>query len=789
MKFTLSWLKEHLKTTATLDEICERLTSLGLVVDAVEDKAQELAPFKICHVVEAGKHPNADRLTLCKVDTGSEIIQVICGAPNARTGIKAILARPGAVIPATGDVFKVGNIRGEESQGMMCSAEELKLTGGIEGQIIELPADAPVGEVYATWAKLDDALIEIEVTPNRGDCLGVYGVARDLAASGLGELIPLALPKINTFGASPLKVILDANTSCPVFGGRLIKGVKNGPSPEWLQQRLLSIGLRPISALVDITNYFTFDRGRPLHVFDAAKVRGNLTVTTSKGGEVFAGLDDKEYTLSPDMTIIKDDSQIQAIGGIMGGLHSGCSDETTDVYLEAAFWDPVLTAVTGRKLGLITDARYRFERFVDPHTILSGLEAATQMILDLCGGEASDIDLAGTIPETTRVIPFDATRVQTLGGVEMDTGTAHTYLSKLGLKVQGQNVTTPTWRPDIEGSADLVEEILRLYGYDNIPSTPYQALIETPPLTPVQERRFMARDVLAGRGMTEAVTWSFMSDTKAKLFGWTDENLKLTNPISQEMNCMRPSILPNLMEAALKNHNRGEDHAELFEVGPCYRGTGENDQDLVAAGLRSGTSGDKNWQTAIRPVDVYDAKEDALAVLEACGTKRQNLQITREAPSWYHPGRSGALKQGRNVLAYFGEIHPSLIKQFDLKGPVVGFEVILNALSKPKAKAPKSDLVLSPFMAVERDFAFVVEKSVDANTVVTAALKGAGKLASDAVIFDVFEGPSLGEGKKSLALRLTLQPSDKTLNDEELSQISTAVIQEVARQAGGSLRT
>lgn len=789
MKFTLSWLKEHLKTTATLEEICDRLTSLGLVVDSIEDKARELAPFTICHVVEAGKHPNADRLTLCKVDTGSEIIQVICGAPNARTGIKAILARPGAVIPSTGDVFKVGSIRGEESQGMMCSAEELKVGGGIEGQIIELPADAPVGQVYATWAKLDDALIEIEVTPNRGDCLGVYGVARDLAASGLGELISLPTPQIKTFGSSPLKVILDANTSCPVFGGRLIKGVKNGPSPEWLQQRLLSIGLRPISALVDITNYFTFDRGRPLHVFDAAKVRGNLTVTTSKGGEVFAGLDDKEYTLSPDMTIIKDDTHIQAIGGIMGGLHSGCSDDTTDVYLEAAFWDPISTAITGRKLGLITDARYRFERFVDPHSILPGLEAATQMILDLCGGEASDIDLVGALPQTTKVISFDSTRVQSLGGVEMDEGTAHAYLSKLGFKVQGHDVTTPTWRPDIEGSADLVEEIIRLYGYDNIPSIPYQALIETPPLTPTQERRFMARDVLAGRGMVEAVTWSFMSDTKAKLFGCADENLKLINPISQEMNCMRPSILPNLMEAALKNHNRGEAHMEVFEVGPSYRGTGENDQDLVAAGLRSGVSGDKNWQTAIRPVDVYDAKEDALAVLEACGTKRQNIQITREAPHWYHPGRSGALKQGRNVLAYFGEIHPSLIKQFDLKGAVVGFEVILNALSKPKAKAPKSDLVLSPFMAVERDFAFVVEKSIDANTVVTAALKGAGKLASDAVIFDVFEGVSVGEGKKSLALRLTLQPSDKTLNDEELSQISTAVIQEVARQAGGSLRT
>jgi phenylalanyl-tRNA synthetase beta chain len=792
MKFTLSWLKQYLKTDASLEDICDRLSALGLVVDEVENRAKELAAFTICEVIEAGKHPNADRLTLCKVNTGKKTIQVVCGGTNVRTGMKSVLAQPGDVIPANSMTLKTGEVRGEESQGMLCSLDELKLGTSTDGSIMDIAEDAPVGEAYAPWAGLDDAVITIEITPNRGDALGVYGIARDLAASGLGELIPLEDVKVEGTFKSPISVSIDdeAQNACPVFGSRLIRNVKNGPSPEWLQQRLLAIGLRPISILVDITNYFTFDRGRPLHVFDADKVRGNLRVHLAKGGEKLKALDEKEYRLGEDMVLISDDNGPQSLGGIMGGEETRCTDSTTNVLLEAAFFDSIVTTITGRKLGINSDARFRFERTVDPTTILPGIEAATQLIIDLCGGEASEILLTGEVPDLNATFPYSPTRVKTLGGTDVSEERQKEILTHLGFAIEPKGkdwmLTRPTWRPDIHGPADIVEEILRMEGYDAIPSLPFTAPLENPILTPTQKRRFMVRDVMAGRGLTEVMTYSFLSTELAKEFGGDDPKLNLLNPISQELSTMRPSILPNLLHSVNHNQNHSIMDVALFEVGPQYKDNTPEGQSLVASGLRVGNHNQSSWNQKKEPVDMYDAKADALAVLEACGMKK--VQLTREAPNYYHPGRSGALKQGKNILGYFGEIHPRQIKHFDLKGTVVGFEVILSNLQPPKTKTAKAKLDLPNLLPVERDFAFVVDQSVEADAVLSAATKGAGKLFQNIRLFDVFEGASLGEDKKSLALRITLQPKDKTLTDEELQQISQDVIAEVERKTNGVLR-
>ncbi len=792
MKFTLSWLKQYLKTDASLEDICERLSALGLVVGEVEDRTKELAAFTICEVVEAGKHPNADRLTLCKVNTGEKIIQVVCGGSNVRTGMKSVLAQPGDVIPANGMTLKTGEVRGEASQGMLCSLDELKLGTATDGSIMDIAADAPVGEAYAPWAGVDDAVITIEITPNRGDCLGVYGIARDLAASGLGELIHLEDVKVEGTFKSPITVSIDdaVRNAYPVFGSRLIRNVKNGPSPEWLQQRLLAIGLRPISILVDITNYFTFDRGRPLHVFDADKLKGNLKVHFANGGEKLKALDEKEYTLDKDMVLISDDNGPQSLGGIMGGEATGCTDDTTNVLLEAAFFDSIITAITGRKLGINSDARFRFERMVDPTTILPGIEAATQMIIDLCGGEASETMITGETPNLSTSFPYSPTRVKTLGGTDVSEDRQKEILTHLGFTVETKGkdwvLTRPSWRPDIHGPADIVEEILRIEGYDNIPSLPFTAPLDNPILTPTQKRRFMVRDVMAGRGLVEVMTYSFLSEELAKEFGGNDTKLRLLNPISQELSTMRPSILPNLLNSTSHNQNHSIMDVALFEVGPQYKDNTPEGQELVATGIRVGHHSQTSWNQKKEPADMFDAKADALAVLEACGVKK--VQLTREAPHYYHPGRSGTLKQGKNILGHFGEIHPRQIKQFDLKGPVVGFEVILSNLQPPKVKAAKAQLELPNLLPVERDFAFVVDQSVEADAVLSAATKGAGKLFHEIRLFDVFEGASLGEGKKSLALRVTLQPKDKTLTDEELQQVSQDVIAEVERKTNGVLR-
>jgi phenylalanyl-tRNA synthetase beta chain len=782
MKFTLSWLKEHLETEASLDEILEKLTSLGLVVDRVENKAEALASFTICEIIEAGRHPNADRLQVCRVNTGTEVLQVVCGAPNARKGLKTILAKPGVVIPSSQQVLKVGKVRDVESYGMLCSASELLLEEESEG-IFEADPSAPVGESFVKWAGLDDVLIEVDITPNRADCLGVYGIARDLSATGIGKLKPLKAPVIKGNFPCPLSLTVDLEAS-PYFTGRLIRGVKNGPSPAWLQNRLKSIGLRPISALVDITNYLTHDRARPLHVFDGDKIKGGLTVRFSKPGESLVALDEKTYKFSEDTAVIADESGVISIGGIMGGLSTGCDEGTQTVFLECAFFDPIRTTLTGRNLGILSDARFRFERGVDPFSTLPGLEAATQMILEICGGEASEVVSQGTPPDLRKPVSFHFSHVESLGGLAVAPIRAKEILTSLGFEVTGQGesctVLPPSWRFDVEREQDLVEEVLRVEGYDKIPATPFATHTQIKPLTPLQERRFVVRDRLAARGLMETVTWSFMAEEDTTLFGGVPESLSLLNPISQDLKAMRPSILPNLLKAACSNQNRGMDSIDFFEIGPQYQNATPEGQHMMVSGLRAGFFNSMSWLEKRRPVDLYDAKADALAVIEL------DAQWDRMAPSWYHPGRSATLKLGAMVLGYFGELHPLVLKAFDVKGPVVGFEVFLDRLPLPKKKTTaKQKLALSQYQTVDRDFAFVVDQSVPADSLLKAAQKVDPGLIENVTIFDVFE---MGEGKKSLGIRVRLQPKEHTLTEEEIQAVVQKIIAAVTQSTGGVLR-
>ena len=795
MKFTLSWLKEYLDTTATLEQIVDGLIGVGLEVEEIDDKTKMLAPFKVAYVVEAAKHPNADKLRLCKVETDSGIIQVVCGAPNARTGMKAIIALPGAVIPSSGETLELGMIRGSESQGMMCSERELLISQEHDG-IIEVSSDWAVGTPAVTALGLDDPMIYVKVTPNRPDALGIYGIARDLAAKGLGTLKPLnAKPVVGKFG-SPIKVILDFEDTkpCPLFVGRYIKGVKNGSSPDWLQRRLKAIGLRPISALVDITNYITFAYGRPLHVFDADKVHGNIHSRMAKDGETLVALDGKSYALNPAMTVIADDRAAEGIAGIMGGEASGCSNNTTNVFLEAAYFDPLRTAATGRKLGIVSDARYRFERGIDPAFTPVGAELGTQMILDLCGGSASNLVIAGAVPNTARSYTLRPTRVKALAGVDIPLAEQKRILVALGFTVKeaaaGLECGVPSWRPDVHGEADLVEEVARIYGVDNIPAAPMERNhpITTPVLNIFQKRMLASRRTLASRGFNEAVTWSFIPEDHAKLFGGGQAELKLANPISTELSDMRPSLIPNLVAAAGRNVKRGFTDLALSEIGHAYAGDNPADETLRACGVRRGSAASRSWQGGARSVDAFDAKADALAVLEAAGAPVASLQVVAGAPAWYHPGRSGTIQMGpQNKLAYFGELHPRVLAAMDVKGPLVAFEVVLNSIPVPKSKsATKAALNASDLLPVSRDFAFVVDDAVEADKLIKAA-KGADKaLIADAIVFDVFK---LDAGKKSYAVEVILQPKDKTFTDEDIEAVSQKIIAGVAKATGAVLRS
>ncbi|MEP7174214.1 MAG: phenylalanine--tRNA ligase subunit beta, partial [Aestuariivirga sp.] len=659
MKFTLSWLKDYLDTTATLEQIVDGLVGVGLEVEQVEDKTKLLAPFKVAYVIEAVKHPNADKLRLCKVETDTGIFQVVCGAPNARSGMKGIMALPGAFIPGTGITLEKGVIRGQESQGMLCSERELLISQEHDG-IIDLKGDWPIGASAVKALGLDDPMIYVKVTANRPDALGIYGIARDLAAKGLGKLKPLAAKPVTGTFDSPIKVSLDFEDTkpCPLFVGRYFKGVKNGPSPEWLQRRLKAIGLRPISTLVDITNYITFAYGRPLHVFDADKVKGNIRARMARDGEKVAALDGKTYALTPEMTVIADDNSAEGIAGIIGGEHSGCSETTTNVFLEAAYFDPLRTAATGRKLGVISDARYRFERGVDPAFTQVGAEIATQMILELCGGAASHLVIAGKAPLKPRTYLLRATRMKTLAGLDLPLAEQRRILLDLGFGVKeipaGLECAPPSWRPDVHDETDLVEEVCRIHGLENIPFTAMERShpIATPILNPLQKRMLASRRSLASRGFNEAVTWSFIPEAHAKLFGGGQAELKLANAISSELTDMRPSLIPNLIAAAGRNMKRGFADLSICEVGHVYAGDRPQDETLRAAGIRRGNVVTRNWQGGARLVDAFDAKADALAVLEAAGAAIASLQVLAGAPAWYHPGRSGTIQMGpQNKLA------------------------------------------------------------------------------------------------------------------------------------------
>ncbi|ANY79769.1 phenylalanine--tRNA ligase subunit beta [Microvirga ossetica] len=803
MKFTLSWLKDHLDTSASLDEIVETLTRIGLEVEGVEDKTKTFAPYTVAYVISAEQHPNADRLRVCMVDTGSGTpIQVVCGAPNARTGMKSVFAPPGTYIPGKNITLGIGTIRGVESAGMLCSGSELEISDDHDG-IIDLPADAPVGQPYATYAGLDDPVIEINLTPNRPDCTSIHGIARDLAAAGLGTLKGDEVPAVAANGACPVSVTIEDGKLCPAFALRLVRGVKNGPSPEWMQRRLLGIGLRPINALVDITNYMTFDRGRPLHVFDAKKVKGNLTVRRAKEGEEVLALDTRTYKLDPSIVVIADESGVESIGGIMGGEHSGCDETTTDVLIESALWDPLNIAQTGRKLGIITDARYRFERGVDPAFTLPGLDMATKLVIDLCGGEASEATLAGQIPQETLVVDFPWSEVPRLSGLDVSPAESEGILKKLGFQIQGSgervSVTVPSWRPDIEGKADLVEEVIRIAGVDRILPKPLPRLedaVAKPILTLIQKRTRLARRSLAVRGLVEAVTWSFISKEEAELFGGGDGRLALANPIASELSDMRPSLLPGLLKAAQRNADRGLGDVALFEVGQTFASDEPEGQSIKAAAVRRGTARTegvgRHWNGGAKSVDAFDAKTDVVALLAALGIPAGGLQIVAGGPAWFHPGRSGTLQFGpKNVVGAFGEVHPKVLKALDLKGPLVAFELNLDALPPPKAKPTKMKpkLNLPDFQPLTRDFAFVVGRNVAAGDIVKAAQGAERQLIVGVDVFDIYEGTGIDPDKKSVAIAVTLQPTEKTLTDVEIEAVSAKIVGEVSKKTGAVLRS
>ncbi|WP_374310245.1 phenylalanine--tRNA ligase subunit beta [Dongia sp.] len=796
MKFTLSWLKTHLETDADLATITKKLTDLGLEVEGVEDKAESLKPFVVGYVVEAVQHPNADRLRVCKVDTGKGILQVVCGAPNARTGMKGVFAPVGTHVPGTGLDLKAGKIRGEESNGMLCSARELGLGQDHDG-IIELPEDAPVGQSFVDYRGLNDPVIEIKITPDRADCLGVFGVARDLASAGLGKLKPIAEKHIPGTFKSPIQWSIDESAKSGVLytAGRYFKGVKNGPSPQWLQDRLTSIGLRPISALVDITNFVTFDLCRPLHVFDADKVKGHVMMRSAQPGETIEALDGKTYTLEPGMIVIADENGPEAIGGIMGGEVSGCTEATANVFLEAALFDPITTAKTGRKLGIQSDARYRNERGLDPQSEIWGIDVATRLILELCGGEVSEVTAAGTIPTSLREIAFRPSRVLGLGGVEVATERQKQILIDLGFKVvekdfDSWSVTVPSFRADVEGEADIVEEVMRVHGFDHIPavSMPRLSALPNVAVSLGQKRVHQAKRLLAVRGLNETVTFSFMPSTVAAMFAGNNALVPLANPISTDLDVMRPSILGNLLMAAARNAARGFSDLAIFEIGPTYLGETAKDQILAATGIRVGST-PRHWQVKQRPLDAFDAKADAMALLAAFGVPVENLQIEAAAPAHYHPGQSAVLRLGPTILGQFGALHPKVLQELDVKGPAVGFEVFLERLPSPRGKGTARPLLNpSAFQPLERDFAFIVDAGAAAEKLVKAA-KGADKaLITDVKLFDIFQGGSLPEGKKSVALSVVLQPREKTLTDAEIEAVSAKIVAAVNKATGGELR-
>lgn len=802
MKFTLDWLKEHLDTTATADEIGKALTMIGLEVEEIVDPAEKLRPFVVAHVVEARPHPNSDHLNLCKVDAGTgSLIDVVCGAPNARTGMKSVFAFPDTYIPGKDFTLKAGVvIRGEPSNGMLCSAAELELSNDHDG-IIELPADAPIGVPYVDYAKLGNTVIDISITPNRGDATGVYGIARDLAAFGAGTLKATDMSPVPSKGPSPIPALPHQFAegepkAIRKFAGRYFKGIKNGPSPDWLQQRLRAVGLRPINAVVDITNLVSLGWGRPLHAYDADKIVGRPVLRNARTDEEFDALDNKIYTLDNTMTVIADDLGPLCLGGVMGGIRSGTTDETVNVLMECASWDPDLIAQTGRKTGIVSDARYRLERSVDPALTEPGLELATRLMLELVGGEAMEPVISGEDVFPNTVVEFPLSEVERLTGLETSASEIEAILSRLGFKLEGAGLTrkvhVPSWRPDVTMKADLAEEVMRMVGVDNVPTDPLPRLNHVAPrmLTTLQNRRRLARRTLAARGLDEAVTWSFIPEAEAVRFGGGAAELKLANPIASELTDMRPSLLPGLLGAAQRNTNRGLSELKLFEVGQVFHSVQPEGQRTYASGIRLG--GSRHWQAGAGKVSVFDAKSDIAALLDAMGHDIDKLQLVAEPASWSHPGRGGRIQLGPKLtIGWFGEIHPTELEKFDLTGPIAAFELDLDAIPEPRKKPTRSKpaLKLSDLMPLSRDFAFLVDRTVPAATILRAAKNADKTLITEVSVFDVFEGKGIAEDKKSVGIAVTLQPSDKTLTDEDIEKVAASVVAAVSKATGGVLRT
>ncbi len=812
MKFTLSWLKQHLDTDEPLEKLADKLTMIGLEVENIDDKAKALAPFTIARVISAEQHPNADRLRVCMVDTGGGAapVQVVCGAPNARAGLVSVFSAPGTFIPGKNITLGVGTIRGVESRGMLCSAAELQISDDHDG-IMELPADAPIGAGYAAWAGLGDPVLEINLTPNRQDCTGVHGIARDLSAADMGKFRDPAIKPIKGEFPCPVEVTVEDPTLCPGFALRLVRGVRNGPSPEWLQQRLTSIGLRPINALVDITNFMTYDRARPLHVFDAGKVKGDLAVRRARDGETLLALDGRTYTLDNTACVIADQHGVESLAGIMGGEASGCSEQTTDVLIESALWKEINIAQTGRRLGINSDARYRFERGVDPAFMVPGLEMATRLVMEICGGTPSENVVVGKVFGEDRVIDFPLTEVKRLAGIEVPQPEMKRILGHLGFMMAGPGpvvkVAVPSWRSDVHGKADIVEEIVRIVGVDKVPMTPFERGEDArkPILTTMQLRTRRAKRALAARGMLEAVTWSFISKPAAELFDRDPPvqaqanrrghpELSLANPIAADMSDMRPSLLPGLIIAAQANIDRGFPDLALFEVGQIFVGDAPEDELIAASGIRHGFASrqgmGRHWSGSAA-ADALDAKADAFAVLSAAGAPMQALQVVPGGPDWLHPGRSGTIQIGpQNVLGHFGELHPRTLEALRADGPLIAFEVILDRIPEAKQKPTRArpPLELSPFQPVSRDFAFIVDRGVRAGDIVRAAQGVDKKLISGVTVFDVYEGKGIDDGKKSIAIAVTIQPREKTLTDQEIEAVAARIVAEVTKKTGGVLR-
>ena len=804
MKFTLSWLKDHLDTDASLSELCEALTDQGLEVEDIGDPAKTLGVFRICRVIEAKQHPNADRLKLCQVETWPDgpdgktaIVQVVCGAPNARTGLVGVFAPVGTQIPGTGLDLKLGRIRGVVSCGMLCSGRELMINDDHD-RIIELPDDAPLGERYIDYANLADPVVEIAVTPNRPDALGVRGIARDLAARGLGTLKAETLVPVPGGFRSSVGVSIDDDVQlrgCPAFLGRIIRGVRNRPSPEWLQSRLRAIGLRPISAVVDVTNFVTYDRNRPLHAFDADLVEGDLRVHFAGGGERITALDDTEYVLQPGMMVISDSRGPESIAGVIGGRSTGCTESTTNVFLESALWDPVMIASTGRRLKVNSDARFRFERGVDPEFTEKGLDLATRLITEMCGGEASERVMAGHIPDTSRSYVHDPSRVRSLTGMDVSEDDQTAILESLGFRVANGEAHVPSWRPDVQGEADLVEEIARIRSLGRLRGSSLprsEQGVGNPILSRAQRRESVARRAVAMCGYNECVTYSFIDREMALQFGGTDQ-ARLANPIASDLSHMRPDLIPGLLKAASRNQSRGHMDLALFEVGPVFCGGEPGDQETVVTGLLSGHTGPRDPYGDRRQVDVADARADLDTILSALGAPGR-LMTDRTSDPWWHPGRSANLKLGpRIVLATFGELHPTILRNADVTGPAVAFVIRLESIPVPKTRTTgRTAFRLDELQAVERDFAFVVDRDVEVAHIVRAVHGADRTVITDVSVFDEFTGKAaeaqIGAGKKSVAVNVRMQPRLKTFTDEEIETISSRIVEKVSTATGAALR-